>query len=46
MFPSYDAGNYVTIQQSDKNGAMCHILSKKSLKLSETSKKIDFLKKM
>ena len=28
-FSSYDAGDYVTIQQSNKIGAMHHILTKK-----------------
>ena len=45
VFPSYEAGNYVTIQQSDKKWCKAsHFNEKKSLKLSETSKRIDFWK--
>ena len=44
-FPSYEAGNYVTIQQNDKKWCKAsHFNEKKSLKLSETSKRIDFWK--
>ena len=44
-FPSYEAGNYVTIQQNDKKWCKTsHFNEKKSLKLSETSKRIDFWK--
>merc|ERR1719233_696195 len=44
--PSYEAGNYVTIQQNDKKWCkVSNFNEKKSLKLSETSKRIDFWKK-
>merc|ERR1719233_482300 len=46
LLPSYEAGNYVTIQQNDKKWCkVSNFNEKKSLKLSETSKRIDFWKK-
>merc|ERR1719193_1360084 len=43
--PSYEAGNYVTIQQNDKKWCKAsNFNEKKIIKLSETSKRIDFWK--